>query len=59
MKAQDKKRIIDALDQVGRGLVDIAETLDIIKTYIYQDSDKPLKKLPETHNHKGEDGGKG
>jgi len=44
VKAEYKKKVIDALDQIGRGLVDIAETLDIIKTYIYQDSDKPLEK---------------
>jgi len=47
MKAEDKKTIIDALDQIARGLVDIAKTLDVIKTYIYQDSDKPLEKPRE------------
>ena len=55
MKAEDKIKIIDALDQIGRGLVDIAETLDIIKTYIYEDSDKPLEKPPEIHNQSKEE----
>ena len=55
MKAEYKKKVIDALDRSGRGLVDIAEILDIIKTYIYQDSEKPLEKPPETYlRRKGE-----
>lgn len=50
MKSEDKKKVIEALDVIGRGLVDIAERLERIKTYIYEDeSDKPL----QSHNHEG------
>ena len=39
MTPQDKKNVIESLDQVGRALVDIAAILERIKTIIYSDKE--------------------
>ena len=37
MTPQDKQKIIDTLDQLGRALVDMAEMLEVIKRVVYSD----------------------